>query len=128
MSRILVDTSVWIAYFRGNEKVKILDDFIDSNRICVNDVILSELLPFIIIKKEDGLAELLKTINRLPLKIDWEQIREYQILNLKNGINKVGIPDLIIFQNTIANAAELFSLDKHFKLMANHTNCKTMIL
>ena len=82
MSRMLIDTSVWIAYFRGDEKVKILNDFIDSNRICVNDLILSELLPFIKIRKEDELAELLETINRLPLKIDWEQIRKYQMINL----------------------------------------------
>ncbi len=127
MSRMLIDTSVWIAYFRGDEKVKILNDFIDSNRICVNDLILSELLPFIKIKEKNELAELLETINRLPIKIDWEQIREYQMINLKNGINKVGIPDLIIFQNTIANDVKLFSLDKHFKLMAKHIECKAMI-
>jgi len=33
---------------------------------------------------------------------------------MKNGINKVGIPDLIIAQNAIKNNIPLFSLDKHF--------------
>jgi len=33
-------------------------------------------------------------VKKLPLEINWEQIRDYQLINLQNGINKVGIPDL----------------------------------
>lgn len=58
---VLVDTSVWIEYFKG---------FIDM-----------------------------------------------QTQNITNGINKVGIPDLIIAQNAINNNLLLFSFDKHFSLM-----------
>ena len=43
---ILVDTSVWINYFKGREEVKRLDTFIETNSIVVNDLILAELLPF----------------------------------------------------------------------------------
>ena len=43
---VLVDTSVWIEYFRGNEQVK------NSNTLAINDLILTELLPFIIQKKK----------------------------------------------------------------------------
>jgi hypothetical protein len=39
-------------------------------------------------------------------------------LNLRNGINNVGIADLIIVQNTTDNDMELFSLDKHFQLIS----------
>jgi len=55
-------------------------------------------------------------VNKLPLEINWEQIRDYQLTNLTNGINKVGIPDLIIYQNAIANGSTLLTLDKHFQL------------
>ncbi len=41
-----------------------------------------------------------------------------QTQNLKNGINKVGIPDLIIAQNVIDNNLELYTFDHHFKLMS----------
>lgn len=126
MSNILVDTSVWIAYFKGNQAVKGLDQDINSNRICVNDLILSELLPSIRIKSENRLADILETVNKLPLNIDWEQIREYQLTNLRNGINKVGIPDLIIFQNAIEHGVELLTLDKHFQLMAEQIDCKIL--
>ncbi len=52
MSGLLVDTSVWIAYFRGDKHAKKLDEDIDANRICTNELILSELLPLIRFKKE----------------------------------------------------------------------------
>jgi predicted nucleic acid-binding protein len=128
MSIVLVDSSVWIAYFRGSENVKQLDQDIETNRICTNDLILSELLPMIRLKKENDLAELLETIQKLPLKINWEEIRIIQLANLKNGINKVGVPDLIIFQNAIQNRATLLTLDNHFKLMAGLSECSVKLL
>jgi hypothetical protein len=118
---VLVDSSVWIEYFKGNDATLPLNDLIDSNNICVNDLILAELLPSINHKnnhkKEEGLKDLLLTITRLNIEINWNKIIQTQTANLKNGINKVGIADLIIAQNAIENDIELFTLDKHFLLM-----------
>ena len=36
---------------------------------------------------------------------------------LQNGLNGIGIPDLIIAQNAKQNHAEIYSLDNHFRLM-----------
>ena len=41
-----------------------------------------------------------------------------QTQNLKNGINNVGIANLIIAQNVIDNDLELYTLDRHFELMS----------
>ncbi len=128
MSGVLVDTSVWIAYFRGDEYTRRLDEYIDANTICTNELILSELLPLIKHKKENDLANILNTVKKLPLEINWEQIRDYQLINLQNGINKVGIPDLIIYQNAISTGATLLSGDKHFQLMAGHISCKVELI
>ncbi len=128
MSALLVDTSVWIAYFRGDEYARRLDEDIDANTICTNELILSELLPLIRLKKENNLADILNTVNKLPLEINWEQIRDYQLINLRNGINKVGISDLTIYQNAIATRSTLLTLNKHFQLMANHISCKVELL
>ena len=128
MNIFLVDTSVWIAYFRGQENVKQLDQIIETNSIRTNDLILSELLPLIRLKNENNLAEILETVQKLPLEINWEQIRNIQLLNLKNGINKVGIPDLIILQNAIQNKATLLTLDNHFKLISKHIDCKVELI
>jgi predicted nucleic acid-binding protein len=112
---VLVDSSVWIEYFKGIESVLPLNDLIDSNNICINDLILAELLPSINHKKEDRLKELLLAITKIDIEINWNQIIYMQTLNLRNGINNVGIADLIIVQNTTDNDMELFSLDKHFQ-------------
>jgi hypothetical protein len=119
MNNILIDTSVWIEYFRGSGYIKsdIINNLIDNNQICTNNLILSELIPPLKLKKESKLIDILTTIRNIPIIIIWEEIINFQFINLKNGINNVGIPDIIIMQNVINNNLELFSLDKHFQLM-----------
>ena len=114
---VLVDSSVWIEYFKGNKIALPVNYLIDTNNLCINEIILAELIPSINQKKENDLRELLLTITKIPLKINWNQIISMQTLNLKNGINKVGIADLIIVQNVINNDIELYAIDKHFSLM-----------
>ena len=128
MSLVLIDSSVWIAYFRGSIEAELLDQDIETNRICINELILSELLPLIRLKNEDHLADLLEAVRKLPIIINWEEIRNIQFKNLKSGINKVGIPDLIIFQNAIQNKATLLTLYNHFSLMAELFECKVALL
>ena len=115
---ILVDSSVWIEYFKGNDRTLPLNKLLDLNNICINDLILAELLPSINHKKENILKELLLTITKVPLNVNWNTIIYMQTQNLKNGINKVGIADLIIAQNVIDNDLELYTLDRHFELMS----------
>ena len=118
MKNILVDSSVWIDYFRGSQSVIILDELIDQNQICINDLILAEIVPFLRVKKENELIGFLKSIRKIELEIVWEEIIRFQEKNLKHGINRVGIPDLILVQNVRDNDLELYSLDKHFELMS----------
>jgi len=115
---VLVDSSVWIEYFKGNEIALPINSLIDNNNLCINDLILTELLPSITQKKETRLKELLLSITKVPLVINWSNLIYMQSQNIKNGINKVGIPDLIIAQNVIDNEIELFTIDKHFRIMS----------
>jgi len=120
MSMVLVDSSVWIDYFRGGRHIDAdyFNEIIDNNNICINDIILSELIPQLKFQKEYEVIDILQTVRKIPLNINWEKLIEYQVSNIKNGINKVGIPDLIILQNVIDNDLLLYSLDKHFKSMS----------
>ena len=120
MKNILVDSSVWIEYFRGKKEAAVLDELIDRNQLCINNLILSELIPFLRIKKENALIKILMTIKNINIKIDWEEIIDFQEINLRNGLNKIGIADLIIVQNVRDNNLRLYSLDKHFELMSKH--------
>ena len=114
---VLVDTSVWVDYFRGSSKSDDLDALIDNNEIAINDLILAELVPPLRLRGETQLVDLLQTIPKHLMKIDWDGIIQLQVTYLQNGINKVGIPDLLIAQNAIQHNLRLFSLDKHFALM-----------
>jgi hypothetical protein len=122
---ILVDTSVWIDFFKGQERAIQVNELIDLNIICVNSLILAELVPSINQKKEYDLKEVLESVYRVPLEIDWNSIILMQTINLKNGINNVGIADLIIVQNAIQNDLEIFAFDKHFGLMNDLLGFKT---
>jgi predicted nucleic acid-binding protein len=114
---ILVDTSIWIEYFRSGINSEKLDFFIDENLIAVNDLILAELVPLLKIRNQPKVVDLLYDINKLNLFIDWNQIIEFQFKCLENGLNGIGIPDLIIAQNAKQNRCEIYSLDSHFSLM-----------
>jgi len=114
---ILVDTSVWIDYFREGNSSSELDVLIDENIVAINDLILAELIPYLKIKKQIKVIKLLQEINRIPMQINWEEIVEFQVKCLKGGSNSIGIPDLIIAQNAKLNNCKIYSLDKHFRLM-----------
>ena len=112
---VLVDSTIWIDYFRSGENSNKLDYFIDEDILFINNLILAELIPFLKIKKQRKMVMLLNSINKLDLNINWDQIIDYQYKCLKNGINGIGIPDLIIAQNAIQNYCTVYSLDNHFK-------------
>ncbi len=115
--KVLVDSSVWIDYFRGGGNSDRLDFLIDENILVTNDLILAELIPFLSIRNQYNLIDLLNFVEWLDLKISWEQITDFQHRCLKTGINGIGIPDLIIAQNALQNRCEIYSLDNHFELM-----------
>ena len=114
---ILVDTSIWIDYFRGGKGSTDLDVLIDENQVVLNDLILAELVPFLKLKKQSKVIALLQVIQRLPLEIDWEEIIDFQVKCLNRGANGIGIPDLIIAQNAKKHRCEIYSLDHHFRLL-----------
>ncbi|MCK5520366.1 MAG: PIN domain-containing protein [Candidatus Marinimicrobia bacterium] len=118
---ILIDSSVWINYFRGSGDTEILDNLIDEGLVVINSLILAELVPHLKIRKQNKVISLLNHIERLPINIDWEELIDLQYLCIKKGINKVGIPDLMIAQNAIQNRLKLYSNDKHFKLISEYT-------
>lgn len=114
---VLVDTSVWVKYFRHGKNLEKLDFIIDENLVVTNDLILAELVPFLKARNQNKIILLLHSINKLQLSINWEQIIAWQYDCLKSGLNGVGIPDLIIAQNAKQNRCEIYSLDNHFQLI-----------
>ena len=120
--KVLVDSSVWVAYFRGMAGVAAVDWLIEEGLVVTNDLILAELTPPLLVRGERKLASLLLEMERPPLSLDWDDIIQLQVTCIRNGINKVGIPDLIIAQHAMQNNLSLYSLDKHFMLLSKHVH------
>jgi predicted nucleic acid-binding protein len=123
----LVDTSVWVDYFRGGSNSGKLDFLIDENLVVTNDLILAELIPFLKIRNQQKIIDLLQNITKLDLVINWIQIIEYQCTCRINGLHGIGIPDLIIAQNAKQNHSKIYSLDTHFILMKDILNFRIHI-
>jgi hypothetical protein len=92
--------------------------------VVINDVIIAELVPFLYNAKEHELIDGILALPKNNLVIQWDKLIDTQKLNLSNGINKVGIPDLIILLNVIQNNQLLWANDKHFYLMQELTGLK----
>ncbi len=114
---VLVDTSIWIDYFRSGDNSKDFDFLIDENPTVTNDIILAELIPYLKVKKQTKVVRLLHEVNKVPLNIRLKGIIEFQVKCLKAGANGAGIPDLIIAQTSKQNDCRVYSLDKHFRLL-----------
>jgi len=69
-------------------------------------------------KNYRDLINLLDNINKLQINIDWDKLVYLQYICLKNGLNGVGILDLIIAQNAVQHDCKIYSLDKHFLKMS----------
>jgi predicted nucleic acid-binding protein len=115
---VLVDSSVWIEYFRNAEQADVLEMLIEENLVVTNELILAELVPALQIRDLKELITLLRAIKRQPMNIDWDDIIKMQTACLNKGINGVGIPDLIIAQNAMQGGLRLLSNDKHFSIIS----------
>ncbi|MEA3266074.1 MAG: PIN domain-containing protein [Candidatus Fermentibacteria bacterium] len=117
--QVLVDSSIWIDYFKDGRKSEKLDYLIDENIVVTNDLILAELIPFLRIRNQRKIVGLMQTIKKLSMDIIWDEIIESQYMCLKKGVNGIGLPDLVIAQNARQHHAEIYTLDSHFAMMKN---------
>ena len=115
--RVLVDSSVWIDYFKSGANSSVMDYLLEENLVVINEIILAELVPFLKIKKQKKIIRLLNAIEKMPLKIKWDEIILFQVDCLRAGVNGIGIPDLLIAQNGKQNECKVYSLDKYFRFM-----------
>ena len=115
---ILVDSSVWIDFFRGKAGAQPLLGLIDEGRIITNDLILAELVPSMRNRGEHKLEELMHSIAKAELRIEWTEVIDVQTELLSSGYGHVGIPDLIIVQNAKQHGLSLLANDKHFRVLS----------
>ena len=80
---------VWIDYFRSDQGGQRLDQLIDQNVIVTNDVILTELIPFLKLRKQSKLIKLMMMLECLDLNLQWAEIRQFQEKCLKKEMKLI---------------------------------------
>ena len=121
MSKVLVDSSAWIDFFRDDNSPygMIVDALLHEELVCTSGLIKAEIVPGARTKKEFNLLR--EYFNILPLLEDpdnmWDEVIKAQRQLKQKGINGVGIPDLIVAVTALAHDVEVFSKDRHFGVM-----------
>lgn len=129
MSSVLVDTSAWVEFFRpeGDELYRSkISQLIDNNEIAVCGLILTELLKGTRSDKEyKELEDRLSTLTyfETPEGV-WKKAGKTASLLLRKGV-QVPTTDLLIATIAIENKIPILHNDKHFPLLARHTDLKT---
>lgn len=114
--KIIVDTSIWIEYFKNNPAIA---DFIEKNlledNICIIGIIVSEIVQGIKNEKEREIIRYnLDAVSYIDMKYtDWIKTGELSNSLRKNGIT-LPITDIAIAAAAIENNMVLATLDKHF--------------
>jgi predicted nucleic acid-binding protein len=122
MSRILVDSSIWIEFFRRpSAPVSLeLDRLLAHRLVCTTGVIKAEVVPGARTPKD--FRRLKRLFDALPLAPErdgfWTHVTRFQYRLRRNGILDIGMPDLMVATVAIQNRKTLFSADEDFPRMA----------
>jgi predicted nucleic acid-binding protein len=126
---VLVDTSVWIDYFRGIESrhTRMLDQCLDEERVATGDLIIIELLQGFRTKRQIEAAH--QIISRLEYydlvgrDIAYRAAENYRVLRDK-GITVRKTIDTIIGTFCIVNQMKLLHNDRDFDPMTKYLGLK----
>ncbi|MBI1919473.1 MAG: PIN domain-containing protein [Geobacter sp.] len=117
MVKVLVDTSVWIEFFRKRDPVhSSLLELLDADRVCCTGLILGELIQGA--KSERELAvikdftHVFQFLPETPLL--WEKAGRLSYTLRRKGIT-VGLADCFIAVSAIESGTQLLTLDSHFE-------------
>ena len=117
-NRVLIDTSVWIAYFKSvdprlTDKV---DDILGSSEVCVPRVVIAELVQRAKTEKEIAVIEEFIDAFRIVDQTDgtWLKAGRLSFSMKRKGIT-VHLVDCYIAILARETGCKIFSLDEHFK-------------
>lgn len=124
---VLVDTSVWIAFFRegASRAAKELDVLLEEGSACFCGLVEAELLPGLRREDRTRVRALMAGLPCLEISTDiWTDVAEIQERSLAQGLGPFSIPDLILTAVALRNKVPLFSLDRHFVSLARVTGLR----
>jgi len=120
--RYVIDTSVWISYFEGSEKIVPVKEIIESAEIITSIITIAELSDRFTRENKDFNLVLTFLIARSKIEgISLSNATEAGIL--KNRVRKVkknfGLADALIYALSKSQKAILITADKEFEELEN---------
>jgi predicted nucleic acid-binding protein len=131
MDTILVDTSVWVNYFKNIETdaCKFLDNNLTNIIVATCPTIMQEILQGVVSNADKRTVkqhfDLLKRLIENPYSVAIEAADLYRELR-KKGITVRKPNDCLIAVYAIRNGIALLHDDRDFQLIANHSSLKIM--
>jgi len=121
MAKVLVDTSVWVSFFRGASSVFTdqLAELLQNDAACTTAIIRTELLSGTRNESEfRALANTLSAIDQLSEMPDfWDRVAHYRFQLARKGI-QASITDLSIALMARDHRCPLLTEDKEFRPIA----------
>jgi len=124
MSRILVDSSTWIEFFRRPDAPTsvVLDQLLAHRLVCTSGLIKAEVVPGA--QSPRDFRRLRSLFDALPLAPEregfWSHLVRFRYRLHANGVLGIGIPDLIIATVAIQNRKLVYTADDDFPRMIPH--------
>jgi predicted nucleic acid-binding protein len=117
---LILDTSVWIEYFKGNDEYfEICQQLIEKGEVKTIELIFAELLQGAKNKRE---TDIIKSYFELIPKVEVDQlcILSGEYSQKEKLVSKgIGLIDACIITATIASGSKLWTLDKKIKAFLN---------
>jgi predicted nucleic acid-binding protein len=118
MSRVLVDTSVWVELFRKGRSrpVELLGQLLKDGLVCVNGLVRAEVLSGADSRTRYG--ELEDLFSAVPVLADppdlWDRVGHARFLLARRGY-QAAVADLVVAVSADHHDKDLFTLDKGFQ-------------
>lgn len=129
MKKIIIDTSAWVEYFKGNRTAANLINNRDTYSVFIIGPVISELIQGMKTENEkESFTYALESINRIQIADkDWFDAGLAGSLLRSKGIT-VPLVDLIIYLVARNNQCSICTLDKHFQMINKNLKNKVEIL
>ena len=128
---ILVDSSVWIDYFRGDEtpSVELLDSLLGNEPLAIGDLILTEVLQGFDRERDFNRAKKLLT-SLMVVELGGQEIAIQAAKNFR-ALRALGVTirktmDTIIATRCIESGYTLLHCDRDFEPFVKHLGLRTM--
>jgi len=126
-NRILVDTTIWIEFFRTRSKIgDRLESLLMENAVWTCGIVMFEVVRGI--KSEHEKSKILDVLTGLPYiemtQALWQKSADLSISLKKNGLN-LPLSDIFIAAVAVENDLSIFTLDQHFNQIPNLKLYKT---